>query len=28
LGVGYIMVGFTERKQGLHDMLAGTLVRQ
>jgi len=28
LGIGYIMVGFTERKQGLHDMLAGTLVRQ
>jgi len=27
LGIGYIMVGFTERKQGLHDMLAGTLVR-
>jgi uncharacterized RDD family membrane protein YckC len=27
LGLLYIMVGFTERKQGLHDMLAGTLVR-
>jgi uncharacterized RDD family membrane protein YckC len=27
LGIGYIMVGFTERKQGLHDLLAGTLVR-
>jgi len=27
LGIGFIMVGFTERKQGLHDMLAGTLVR-
>jgi uncharacterized RDD family membrane protein YckC len=26
LGIGYIMIGFTERKQGLHDMLAGTLV--
>lgn len=26
LMIGYIMVGFTERKQGLHDMLAGTLV--
>jgi uncharacterized RDD family membrane protein YckC len=26
LGIGYIMVGFTDRKQGLHDMLAGTLV--
>jgi uncharacterized RDD family membrane protein YckC len=24
--IGYIMVGFTERKQGLHDMIAGTLV--
>ena len=28
LGIGYIMVGFTERKQGLHDLLAGTLVRR
>ncbi len=28
LCIGYIMVGFTERKQGLHDMLAGTLVRR
>jgi uncharacterized RDD family membrane protein YckC len=28
LGIGYIMAGFTERKQGLHDMLAGTLVRR
>jgi uncharacterized RDD family membrane protein YckC len=26
LGIGYIMVGFTDRKQGLHDLLAGTLV--
>jgi uncharacterized RDD family membrane protein YckC len=26
--IGYIMVGFTERKQGLHDLLAGTLVRK
>ena len=26
LFVGFIMVGFTRRKQGLHDMLAGTLV--
>lgn len=25
-GIGYIMVAFTEKKQGLHDMLAGTLV--
>ncbi len=28
LGIGYIMVAFTERKQGLHDLLAGTLVRR
>jgi uncharacterized RDD family membrane protein YckC len=26
LGIGYIMVGFTEKKQALHDMIAGTLV--
>jgi uncharacterized RDD family membrane protein YckC len=26
LMIGYIMVGFTQRKQGLHDMLASTLV--
>lgn len=26
LMIGYIMVAFTERKQGLHDMLASTLV--
>jgi uncharacterized RDD family membrane protein YckC len=26
--IGYIMVGFTERKQGLHDLIAGTLVRR
>ena len=26
LGIGYIMAGFTEKKQGLHDMIAGTLV--
>ncbi len=26
LFIGYIMVGLTERKQGLHDMIAGTLV--
>jgi uncharacterized RDD family membrane protein YckC len=26
--IGFIMVGFTERKQGLHDLLAGTLVRR
>ncbi|MEJ2409658.1 MAG: RDD family protein [Novosphingobium sp.] len=24
--IGYIMVAFTERKQGLHDLIAGTLV--
>lgn len=24
--IGFIMIGFTERKRGLHDMLAGTLV--
>ncbi|HEX7423663.1 MAG TPA: RDD family protein [Terriglobales bacterium] len=28
LGIGYIMAGFTDRKQGLHDLLAGTLVRR
>jgi len=26
LGVGFIMIAFSEQKQGLHDMLAGTLV--
>lgn len=26
LGIGYIMVAFTEKKQGLHDFLAGTFV--
>jgi uncharacterized RDD family membrane protein YckC len=26
LGIGYIMVAFTERKRGLHDMIAGTCV--
>src|SRR5208283_3281564 len=26
LGIGYIMVAFTERKQGLHDLIAGTVV--
>ena len=24
--IGYIMVAFTQKKQGLHDMMAGTLV--
>jgi len=28
LCIGFIMAGVTERKQGLHDMLAGTLVRR
>jgi len=28
LCIGYIMVAFTEKKQGLHDMLAGTVVRR
>jgi len=26
--IGFIMVGFTDRKQGLHDLIAGTLVRR
>ena len=25
-GIGFLMVAFTERKRGLHDMIAGTLV--
>jgi uncharacterized RDD family membrane protein YckC len=25
--IGFVMAGFTERKQALHDMIAGTLVR-
>ncbi len=28
LGIGYLMVAFTERKQGLHDLIAGTLVQK
>ena len=28
LCIGFIMVGLSERKQGLHDLLAGTLVRR
>jgi uncharacterized RDD family membrane protein YckC len=24
--IGFIMVAFTEKKQGLHDFIAGTLV--
>jgi uncharacterized RDD family membrane protein YckC len=26
LGIGYMMAGWTERKQALHDMIAGTRV--
>ena len=26
LGIGFLMVAFTQRKQGLHDMIASTLV--
>lgn len=26
LGIGYVLAGLTERKQALHDMIAGTLV--
>jgi uncharacterized RDD family membrane protein YckC len=26
MNIGYIMAGFTDRKQGLHDMIAGTYV--
>jgi len=26
LGIGYLMIAFTEKKQGLHDILAGCLV--
>lgn len=28
LGIGFLMVAFTEKKQGLHDILAGTLVKK
>jgi uncharacterized RDD family membrane protein YckC len=28
MNIGFIMVAFTERKQGLHDLLAGTLVKK
>ena len=27
LFIGFIMIAFTDRKRGLHDMMAGTLVR-
>jgi uncharacterized RDD family membrane protein YckC len=26
LAIGYIMAAFTEKKQALHDLIAGTLV--
>ena len=26
LCIGFIMIGFTDKKRGLHDMIAGTLV--
>jgi len=26
MGIGYLMAAFTEKKQGLHDLIAGTLV--
>jgi uncharacterized RDD family membrane protein YckC len=26
MNIGYIIAGLTERKQGLHDMIAGTYV--
>ena len=26
LGIGFLMILFTERRQGLHDLIAGTLV--
>jgi uncharacterized RDD family membrane protein YckC len=28
LGIGYLLAAFTDRKQGLHDLMAGTLVRR
>ena len=28
LCIGYIMVAFTDKKQGLHDMIASTLVQR
>ena len=27
-GIGYLMVAFTEKKQGLHDLMAGTVVQK
>ena len=26
LGIGFLMIAMTEKKQGLHDLMAGTLV--
>jgi uncharacterized RDD family membrane protein YckC len=28
LGIGFVMIAFTERRQGLHDLVAGTLVER
>jgi uncharacterized RDD family membrane protein YckC len=28
LGIGYLLVAFSDRKQGLHDLIASTLVRE
>jgi uncharacterized RDD family membrane protein YckC len=28
LGMGYVLVAFSDRKQGLHDFIAGTVVRR
>ncbi len=28
LGIGFLMIAFTEKKQGLHDKIAGTLIIQ
>jgi uncharacterized RDD family membrane protein YckC len=28
LGIGYMMAGFTEKKQGLHDIMASTFVKR
>lgn len=28
IGIGFLMVGWTQRKQGLHDIMAGTLVHK
>ena len=26
MGIGFLVIGFTEKKQGLHDLIAGTYV--